>query len=106
MGNDAIDRISIRMFGGFLLSTELRMHLHQSNMWKQLSALHLASSTDLLEITHENHLYVGQYFIKEHLTLGDLRESCIFMKQTLQPYCPKYDVDALKFYIFPQVFVI
>ena len=101
-------RFDVKLFLGCKLNSELRMYLNQSPSWKQVSILPLAEKAEnnhLIEVHYQAKDYLGRYLSDEKMTLSDLKNSAIQLKETIRVYCPQYDFDLLKICIFPQLFI-
>ncbi len=97
-------KTTTKFFAGFLLSSELNMHLKHSPTWKDLSLLDEASQ-ELKNIHYENHHYIGQYLDEERLSLPEIKAHESRISQKLLSYCPKLDISHLKFSLISQLFI-
>lgn len=93
-----------KLFAGFLLSSELKMHLHSSPEWKTLAIMPEASQ-EFQEIHYDNLNYVGHYLAEEKLTIIEIKAHEVQMTQKLLSFCPKLDSTHLKFTILSQIFI-
>lgn len=59
----------------------------------------------LIIIPYDKHEYIGKYSDAKLMTLSDIRLIANAIKAALQNFAPEYDLDALKFSVFPQVFI-
>ncbi len=98
------DSVAVKLFVGFQVTSEMRMHLHRSKAWQQASVL-CPSERDLIEIHHHGHDYVGRFLPQDRLILSDVRANDALAKKALKEYCPECDLDGITVRIFPQVFV-
>jgi len=96
------NRMTVKMFTGCMLNPEIRMHLSQSQQWKQAN---IGSEQKLIEIHHQTKDYLGQYAAETELTLAHLKVIQNEIKDLLQMYCPRLDTSKVRFFIFPQVFI-
>lgn len=103
MGINVENRVTVRLFAGCLLNSELRMHLNQSQPWKQASIL--PEAKNLLEVHFQNKDYIGQYLIFDKLSIFDLKNIEISIKKTLSSYSGDYNIDSLKICVFTQLFI-
>jgi hypothetical protein len=100
------ESLKIKLFMGYLITSDIRMYLKQSSIWKEAKITETAISRDLLETHFQNKDYIGKYLKQEHVTLKELRayENSIF--QSLLNYCAELSPEThLKIYLFPQVFI-
>jgi hypothetical protein len=98
-----MDKITCKLFAGFVLSSEIKGQLSRSKKWKETTFLPL-ETTHLLEVHYQGKDYLGQYFLPK-INLKDLKAKEVSMRQLLQDYCPQHDCAAIRFYVFPQIFV-
>ena len=89
------ERISVKLFAGFALTSELRMHLKQ-----------VAIRPDLIEAHHEKQNYIGRYVEPQQPTIKTLRLLEQELKQILLTACPKFPSDKLQLITFSQVFIV
>lgn len=94
----------VKLFVGFQVTSEIRMHLHRSKAWQQTNVLNPVDR-DLVEVHHHGHDYVGRFLPQDRLILADVRENDFLAKQALKNYCPDCDLDGVPIRVLPQVFV-
>jgi hypothetical protein len=97
-------KASAKLFAGFLLSSELKMHLNSCPEWKSL-AVTPENSQEFREIHYEDQHFVGHYLPEEKLTLTEIKAYEQQMTQKLLVYCPKFDSTHLKFSLLAQLFI-
>ncbi|WP_068468387.1 hypothetical protein [Candidatus Protochlamydia phocaeensis] len=95
------NKIETRIFLGYLLNGEIKMHLNQSSRWKEGK---WQKENDLVEAYCQEKPYIG-FFIEEGLTYNQLRKKEQELKTQLQLYCPKLNLDSHTPYLFPQTFI-
>lgn len=100
---DKQQRTQAKVFAGFLLNSEVRMHLNASELWK--NACIDRGANDLTEIAYSETSYVGTFLHEEKITLDFLRDQQEAIRQKLQEYCPKLSVDHKNFYLLSQLFI-
>lgn len=91
---------TIQFFLGYLISSEMNRHLHESSSWKN----------DLL--TGKNLLCKSIYREKEYLgirisspqNLQQIHQISENIKSELQLYCPKINLDNRSLFIFTEFF--
>jgi hypothetical protein len=105
MGIQTESRVSVKLFVGCHLNTEMKMLLNQSSTWKQVSFLRSKNKKNLIQVPYQTKDYLGCYLVTEQITLFDLKKTENFVKELLKLYCPDYDFDSIKICIFPQLFV-
>ena len=98
-------RTMVKIFIGCFITAELRLHLNTSQQWKQASIIPFDPSTSLQEVHYRDKNYLGQFLLKDQLTILELKDVESFIKNSIRSYCPDYLIDSLKICIFSQVFV-
>jgi hypothetical protein len=93
--------VQIRIFMGYLLNKEIKIHLNQNPKWKEVKLL---GEQRLTETHWQEKEYIG-FFIPSLLTYQQLREKEREIKTELQIYCPKLNLDAHSVYLFSQLFL-
>lgn len=99
---DDISKIEIRLFAGFLLSSEIRMHLNQSPLWKRSS---FEKESPLIETHHSQQDYLGIFLEESHLPLTQVEQTDQMLRNRLAQYCPNLGIDHLSILLFPQIFI-
>ncbi len=97
--------LAVKIFAGFVLNSELRMQLSQSDRWKHANLGSLATPGDLKEVPHKGKSYIGAYCQQIEQTLPELWQQEAALRQKLREYCPEFDADNVHLYVFPQVFI-
>lgn len=107
MTTDTSHKVTTKIFIGCHITSEIRMHLNQSIQWKNASILNSASSStpELQEIHYHGKEYLGLYSPNKTLTIKDLTTEQNNILYQLKKYCPTLEVENIKIYVFPQVFV-
>lgn len=98
------ERVSIKLFAGILITSEIKMHLNQNSEWKnaQISAFH--GSDDLIEVRHGKNEYIGCY-LKERILLTEVTTYEEMVAEKLISYCPRLPRTSCQLYIFSQLFI-
>ena len=105
MDNSSItSKTTAKLFAGFLLSSELKMHLNSSTEWKSL-AVTPENSQEFQLIQYDEKKFVGHYLPEEKLTLNEIKAYELQMTQKLLSYCPKLTGKHLKFSLLSQLFI-
>lgn len=94
-----------KLFAGFMLTSELKMHLNESKTWKSAKSIPTNDTDDLIETRYGKHHYVGLFLPEKLLPLGALKDYEKKIGQKLQHYCPQLDSIKMKFCVFSQLFV-
>ncbi len=98
----ATNRISIKLFVGYELSTQLKMNLIKDSRWKESS---VSQTTFLKKVDYQNKNYIGSYLEFENTTMKNLQKHAKQIKDELQQYCKEIDLTSHKIQIFSQVFI-
>ena len=91
----------IRIFIGFVLSKGLNMHLHQNPKWEEAK---FTKETVFIETNCQEKTYIGR-FIPKGLTCDELKKKELEVREQLQIYCPKLNLDKHSVYLFSQLFI-
>lgn len=104
--------IQVRVFMGYICTSEVSMHLHQSATWKEaklLATLKSASTPSPFSISYlyetdwEGKKYIGAY-ISSYLHYFQLKEMEKNIESLLQNYCPKLNLENRSVHLFCQLF--
>ena len=94
----------VKLFIGYKLTSEMAMYLKESKAWQQI-LVSPVQERDLL-ITHfEQKDYLGRFAQSPFYSLKELQKIEEDIKESLNGYCPKLNLDKLICCIFPQVFI-
>jgi len=102
MNTDITERVSSKIFAGFLLNSELRMHLNQSKNYKQDK---IGSKQGLQEVHYQEKDYFGIYLDKNLISYNELKNLEDTLQKKLEFYCPAFNNEHTTFFVLPQVFV-
>lgn len=92
----------IKFFIGCPLTSELRMHLKESNAWNQAS---IDPDRKLIESRFQKHDYLGRYYDGQQLELHELKQIAAEVRFNMQKFCPKLNSERLEIFVFPQIFL-
>ena len=98
------DKIGIKLFAGFLLSSEIRMHLNESPLWKR-SSFQDKTEFPLLETHFYHQDYVGIFLEESFLSLSRAHQIEHSLRKLLAQYCVGLSIEGLSIALFPQVFI-
>jgi hypothetical protein len=93
--------LQARLFLGYLLQGEIALFLQQL---PQANKKKWSLEKPLDNAYYNDKEYLG-LFIEQNPTLASLKESEKKIKQQLQLYCPKLNLDKQKIHLFTQVFL-
>lgn len=105
MSIEISNRLSIKIFTGCHLNSEMRMHLNQSSAWKLTSIQPNKGPDHLMEVHFEGKDYFGCYCASEQIPLQELKKIETHIIDAIRHYCPSLPSENLKLCIFAQVFV-
>ena len=91
----------VKCFIGFLLTSEIKMYLHQNSEWKEAS---LFQNQFFTEVTFLEKEYLG-IFVEPPLSYSDIKAKENILREHLKLYCPNVRTDKNKIYLFPQLFL-
>jgi hypothetical protein len=95
--------VVIKLFIGAPISGELRMYLDASRSWKQESLF--GDPNALIELRHLDKAYLGRYVAQEKMPLAQLKQQQQQLCDEILRHCPNMTASALKFVLFPQLFL-
>jgi len=95
--------INFRLFAGCLMTSELRMQLNQSSLWKQAKIA--PSLQDLIETHFQEKDFIGLFLQSDKIQLEELRQIEKKISQVLKTYCPQFPSEKIKILVFSQVFI-
>ncbi len=96
-------KMTVRIFVGVALSTEIEIKLNQSKLWKEAS-FH-PSCESLMKVHFQGKDYLGRYLAYNEVTVKDLKEAEKQMLDTLHKYSSEINIDKIESFTFPQVLV-
>lgn len=103
--SESNESVSTKLFIGYLISQEVRMHLNNSSIWKEIQAFPKENTHHLREVHHNNKSFIGAFLFSKTPSLEELKKTQSFVSSNLQSYCEKLNVESLKITIFPQIFL-
>lgn len=98
-------QVKTKLFAGFSLTSEIRMHLSKSAAWKNAQLTPQDNSSELVEMRYGDGYSIGRFLAEEKLTLAALKDHEKEISQKLLDYCPKLEIGHLKFYVYSQIFI-
>lgn len=103
MDNVTHHQMTAKLFFGFAITSEVKMHLAGSHAWK--SALAAPEDGDLVEVRYQDRHYVGVYCMKKSIQTKELKKVQEDIEDKLGIYCPNLPSSAYKFAVFLQLFI-
>lgn len=98
------NQLALRIFTGFLINPELRMHLQQSKLWKEAKLFHHLTAS-LVEVRFEEKDYIGRYLPLPEISIQEIKSLEDEIKKEIQALCPMLKVDKLHLRFFSQPFI-
>lgn len=95
------DHSHIKFFLGILFNGEVKMHLNQSQSWKEAT---LFKNQVLIETFFQDKQYIG-ILLDSPFNYSDIKNKEQELKKQLQLYSSKLILDKQKVYLFPQLFL-
>ena len=105
MASQTDQRVKVKLFVGLLVNSEVRMHLNQSQQWKQDQVVRSSDGQELQVLRYQDKDYVGLVLEQEMMPLGQLKDKETWVREALERYCPELGVENMKVYVFPQIFL-
>jgi hypothetical protein len=105
MEASAKEGVKVKLFAGFAVNSEMKMHLRQSSTWKNSRIDKNQSKVAIQETHYQEKDYLGIYLDAEKQTLPQLKEIENELRNQLAQYCPEFNIESIKLYIFPQIFI-
>lgn len=96
-------KVSIKLFLGVLITSELRMHLNSSVAWKHAAIDRQPDAP--IETQYQDHKYLGIHLECDAAPLKHFHELYSKIQDSIARYCPEFNNDQLKPYILPQIFI-
>jgi len=103
MTEEPSGQVTAKLFVGFLINSEVKMHLNDSSAWRNAKAI--PSDDTLIEVRHQGCDYIGYYLKNTIVMLMELKEHEKKAQNTLKSYCPQLPSQAYRFVTFSQLFI-
>lgn len=104
MSSRITETLTMKMFVGILATSEVRMHLTQSMLWKQITIVREEKGAELQQVHYQGKDYVGFYLEEQAADLIQIQKYEEAVKEKVQKYCPDLDCRKQPVVIFGQVF--
>ena len=105
METEKSNAITTRIFVGVEMTSEVKMRLSHSHLWKDAQLVSGKNPGALKEIQYQNKSYVGRTMPYKEVTIKDLDGEITAVIQALSEYNPQLKIDKNNAIIFPQVFI-
>lgn len=92
----------LKLFVGFQITTELRMHLNQSIMWKKAQIVKEFEPNHLVEVRLQEISYMGKFLDEPAVHLSELQKHDVELHEKLHEYCPMLKQEKFKLFILYQ----
>ena len=98
-------KLTVKLFMGFLINSEMRMHLASSIAWKEAQILKEMNPNHLLEVHFQEENYVGKFLPEACIKLSEIKQYEAEVRERLLTYCPTLKQEKFKLYILSQQFI-
>lgn len=105
MFQDTTNKLNLKIFLGFRINSEIRMHLNYSDEWKHEQIMRDARGDKLEEIRYQEKQYIGILLPNQRIPLNELRSYQERICHALHRYCPELNTETIELYVFPQLFL-
>ncbi|MEI8125974.1 MAG: hypothetical protein WCG42_09475 [Parachlamydiaceae bacterium] len=95
-------KVSIKIFLGCLITSEINMHLTYSINWKLAK---IEPSNEMQLVNYQGKEYIGCFLETSSCTMAICKKMESMVKQRLHDYCPEFETENLNVTVFPQVFI-
>ncbi|MBA3723183.1 MAG: hypothetical protein H0W88_12390 [Parachlamydiaceae bacterium] len=92
---------NIKFFLGFIQNGEIKMHLNHSNLWKDAT---LFQKQELMTTHFQEKEYIG-ISIETPISTIILKDIENNLKEQMQHYFPKLEIDKHNVFLFSQLFL-
>ena len=97
------NRVTLKIFIGCPISSEIRLKLNHSLQWKQAKIL--ADKNSLVETHFQDKDYLGLFLEYQKVPLSELKLTESFLKKTILSYIPDLENEKIKVVLFSQIFI-
>lgn len=99
------NNVTVRLFVGCLVTSELKLLLDNSHAWKQFQILQSQNDDTLQLLRHEGKNYLGWLTESIEISIATIADYEIKLKELMTQYCSSYESEKVNIVVFPQVFV-
>lgn len=104
MNTQVENKIQFKLFAGCVITSELRLQLDQSPLWKQ-AKIGPAIQNDLVETHFNEKNYIGLFLTHDQITLSELKLIEDKILHAINAYCPQFASEKIKVLVFSQIFI-
>lgn len=97
--------ITFKLFAGFPVNSELKMHVKMSKNWKEHQIIQKKTSEDLQLVHFNEKDYLGYYLESSIISMQDVGALEKKIRAAFDDFFPKYSSDSLSLYFFAQAFI-
>lgn len=97
--------ITFKLFAGFTVNSELRMHVKMSKKWKEHEIVQKKTPDDLQLVHFNEKDYLGYYLEPSIISMQDLSSLEKKIRSAFEDFFPKYQSDSLSLCFFAQAFI-
>lgn len=99
-----VQGISLKIFIGFIVNSELRMHLMNSKTWKEMLIVERSNKNALKLVRYGDKEYWGCYIPHLYISLDEIPSLEAELQNALKVHCPQIK-KSFPLYIFSQSFI-
>ena len=96
--------LTFKLFAGFLINSELRMHIKASPEWKEHQILQ-KSTEELQLVPFEKRVYIGVYIEPAYIAIKEINQVEEEIKKSLERLFPNFNLEPFPLYLFTQAFI-
>jgi hypothetical protein len=97
------NKIKFKLFVGCLITSDMRLHLNQSPLWKRAKIIH--DQNDLVETHFHDKDYIGLFLPENKINLSELKEIEKQILAIFKEYLPQFSSEKIKILVFSQIFI-
>lgn len=98
------NKVKLKLFIGCVITSELRLLLNQSPLWKQ-AKIDPSAQKDLIETHFHQKDYIGLFLIDDKVSLSELKQCEAQILLALKSYCPQFASEKIRIIVFSQIFI-
>ncbi len=100
------NRVTLKIFVGFLLSPDIELRLNQNLQWKQWRIDSSENQRPLSETYFQEKKYIGYFLDNPAAPFIEIKAAEREITEWFSGFLQDPGSEALKFYVFSQIFII
>jgi hypothetical protein len=97
--------VTYRLFAGFWVNSEMRVHLQKSAKWKESQILRIPEEEALQIVPFEEKEYIGRYLPLPFLSINEIPKLEEALEKAVHDFCPGYLSKKQLLRFFAQPFI-